>query len=266
MNETLTDMTTNRTVRMAVVAVLAILALFLLVKTVDSLGEVGRSDMPAMNTITVNGTGTATLAPDVARITFSVMHDASTVAAAQDEATKQTNNAIDFIEEEGIDEKDVKTTSYNINPQYSYPVCGPGTMCVQNGTITGYQVSQTVQVTVRDLDKVSTLLAGLGDLNVQNLYGPEFALDDSTAAQNAARADAINQAQAQAEVLADQLGVRLVRIVSYNDSSGYPMYYKGYGGVAMDARMESAVANPAPEIPMGENEYTANVSITYEIR
>jgi uncharacterized protein YggE len=129
--------------------------------------------------------------------------------------------------------------------------------------IVGYEVSQSVEVTVRDLDKVSTLLAGLGKLNVQNVYGPDFTLDDPMAPQNEARANAINDAKAQAQVLADQLGVHLVRIVSFSENGGgypYPMYAKG-------AAMDVAESVPVPpQVPTGENEYSSSVSITYEIR
>ncbi len=269
MNETMNSLADNRAFRIASVAAISILALFLLVKTVDVLGQVGDDGMPPSNVITVSGTGTASMVPDIAKITFSVTQEASTVAAAQDGATKQANAALAAVEEEGIDEKDIKTVSYNISPLYSNPrPCPIDAYCVNGGTpqIYAYQVSQTVQVTVRDLEQVSPLLTALGQLNVQNLYGPEFALDDSSAAQNAARAEAIEEAKAQAEILADQLGVDLVRIVSFSDSSAYPMYYgKAYGGVAMDMAQESRAASN-PSVPTGENEYTAQVSITYEIR
>jgi len=270
MNETMNSLADNRALRIAAVAAISILALFLLVKTVDALGDVGEDEFPMQNLITVNGTGTASMVPDIAKITFSVTQEASTVAAAQDGATKQANDALAAVEEEGIEEKDIKTVSYNISPLYSNPrPCPMDGYCVSGGTpeIYAYQVSQTVQVTVRDLEKVSTLLTALGQLNVQNLYGPEFALDDSSAAQNAARAEAIEEAKEQAEVLADQLGVRLVRIVSFSDSSAYPMYYgKGYGGTMMEMSQSMDARASNPSVPTGENEYTAQVSITYEIR
>ena len=115
---------------------------------------------------------------------------------------------------------------------------------------------------MRDLSAVGAMLGGLGKLEVQNVNGPDFALDDSTAGYDAARADAINKAQAQAMVLADQLGVTLGKIVNFSESSGgypYPMAY-GMGGDMMVSKAE------APNIPAGENTYNASVSITYEIR
>lgn len=261
------DMFALRSVRIVWVGTLAVLGLFLLAQTMAAFGNLGRSGVPATDTITVQGSGQATLPPDVARVSFSVQNTATTVADAQMATTKQANAAIDYVKGQGIAEKDVKTLSYNISPQYSYPnPCSVGTFCpTYSGTpkITGYQVSETVQVTVRDLTKVGELLGGLGKLEVQNVNGPDFALDDATAGYDAARADAIAKAKAQAALLAKQLGVRLGKIVNFSESSGgypYPMYSFGMGG---DMAVKTS---PAPEIPVGENTYNASVSVTYEIR
>lgn len=256
----------NNTVRIACIGVLSILALFLLAETINIAANFGRPGVPATDTVTVQGSGQATLPPDVARISFSVENIATTVADAQAATTKQANAALDFVKEQGIAEKDVKTLSYNISPQYSYPnPCVSGTFCPDYNRapkITGYQVSETIQITMRDLTKVGDLLAGLGKLEVQNLNGPAFALDDSTAGYDAARADAITKAKTQAALLAKQLGVRLGKIVNFSESSGgyaYPMMAYGLGGVS-----ESKASTPS--VPVGENTYNASVSITYEIR
>lgn len=253
--------------RIAFVGVLSILALYLLAQTITLATEFGRSGVPATDTITVQGDGQATMAPDVAHISFSVMHTAPTVSEAQDATVKQADTAIAAVKASGVDDKDVKTLSYNISPQYSYPnPCPNGSLCpTYTGTpkITGYEVSETIQVTVRDLKSVGTLLGKLGDLNVQNVNGPDFALDDSTAGYAAARADAIAKAKTQADMLARQLGVHLGKIVNFSESSNryaYPVSY-AMGGAAMDSK--TAVA---PTVPAGENNYSASVSITYEIR
>jgi len=252
-------------VRVSLVCVLTLLALFLLVQTINTLGDLGRSGVPATDTVTVQGNGQATLPPDVARVSFSVQHTALAVSDAQDATTKQANAAIDFVKETGVADKDIKTLSYDITPQYAYPnPCPPGALCpaYSSPKVTGYQVSETIQVTVRDLSTVGALLSGLGKLEVQSISGPAFALDDSSAGYDAARADAIAKAKAQAALLAKQLGIRLGKIVNFSESSGgypYPMMY-GLGGGATDR------AASAPIIPTGENTYSASVSITYEIR
>jgi len=256
----------NRGVRIASICTLAILALFLLAQTMNTVGNLSRPANPATDTITVQGDGQATLPPDVARVSFTVENTAVAVADAQAATTKQANAALDFVKGQGIAEKDVKTLSYNISPQYSYPnPCPLGAMCPSYGgtpKITGYQVSETIQVTMRDLTKVGALLGGLGKLSVQNVSGPAFALDDSSAGYDAARADAITKAKTQAKLLAKQLGVRLGKIVNFSESSGnyaYPSYSLGMG--ATDTKSASS-----PIVPAGENTYNASVSITYEIR
>ena len=252
-------------VRVALTGALSILALFLLAQSITIAANFGRPNVPATDTVTVQGDGQATLPPDVARISFTVENTKATVADAQAATTKQANATLDFVKEQGVAEKDVKTLSYNISPQYSYPnSCQPGMMCpTYSGSpkITGYQVSETVQVTMHDLTTVGAMLGGLGKLGVQNVSGPAFALDDSTAGYDAARADAIAKAKAQAALLAKQLGVKLGKIVNFSESSGgypYPMYSLGMGG-------ESKAAS-TPNVPIGENTYNASVSITYAIR
>ncbi|MFA6414534.1 MAG: SIMPL domain-containing protein [Candidatus Paceibacterota bacterium] len=265
-NNSLSEILENGGVRLALIGTLSILALFLLAQTITTAANFGRPSTPATDTITVQGEGQATLPPDVARVSFTVENTATTVSAAQAATTKQANAAIDYVKGQGVAEKDVKTLSYNISPQYSYPnPCTSGTVCPDYNRapkITGYQVSETIQVTMRDLTKVGELLGGLGSLEVQNVNGPAFALDDSTAGYNAAREDAILKAKEQADLLAKQLGVRLEKIVNFSESSrgGYP-YPMMYGLGAADSKVASA-----PSVPTGENTYNASVSITYEIR
>ena len=133
--------------------------------------------------------------------------------------------------------------------------------CTSSSKVTGYEVSESIQVKMHDLTAVGSLLGGLGKLSVQNISGPAFALDDPTAGYDAARADAINKAKTQATLLAKQLGIGLGKIVNFSESSGsYPMpVYSMSAGVS---DMKSAT----PTLPAGENTYNASVSITYEIR
>jgi uncharacterized protein YggE len=263
----------NNSIRVAVVGVLAILALFLFAETVGAVQSFSNPSTPPADTITVSGTGQAAVAPDIAHITFTVQQSASTVAAAQAAATKQANAAIAYVAGQGVASKDVTTLSYDISPQYSQnsvvvPVaCAPGEACGSSGpttissnTITGYEVDETVQVTVRDLTQVGTILAGLGSQGVQNISGPDFGLEDPTAGTDAARAAAITDAKTQAQTLASQLGVRLGRIVSFSDGSGnYP------GPVFATAMSASGSVAAAPSVPAGDNTYSDTVSITYAI-
>ncbi len=247
----------------AAAAALILLAVFLAVEAVATVSAMNHPTAEPADTITVTGDGQATLPPDVARVSFTVQNTAPAVSDAQTATTKQANAAINSVKGQGIADKDVKTLSYDITPQYSYPSPCVGVACPVDRTpkVIGYQVSETIQVTERDLVKVGDLLAGLGKLEVQNVSGPAFALDDPTAGYDAARADAITKAKAQAGLLAGQLGVSLGRIVNFSESSGAAPYPLAYGMGAA----ETVTKAPTPVVPTGENTYTASVSITYEI-
>lgn len=263
MNENLADTLykASKSVRWAATAALSVLALFLLALTIHAFGTIGTSDNPYMNTITVEGTGKAATVPNVATIDFSVQQSAATVADAQGQATTKTNAALEAVKKLGIDDKDVKTIAYNVSPQYASIACAPGMYCAQSNKITGYQVSATMEVKVRDTAKAGDVLQALGTLEVQNISGPNFTVDEDDATKNEARAEAIANAQAKAKELAGELGVHLGKVVSFYENTG-PIPYESYGakgGMAMDA-----VA--APSLPVGTDETSVSVSITYEIR
>lgn len=268
MNESWKDTVTRmgKQVGSAAAAALTLLAIFLAVKTLDIFFDYGATDSPYMNTITVEGTGEATAIPDIATISYSVTEKGKTVGEAQTKATEKVNAALAFLKDAGVEEKDTKTTSYNVYPEYEYqqPCYYDGCPVRSNPAIIGYQVSQSIEVKVRDTAKAGAVLQGLGDVGVQNISGPNFAVDDEDATRVEARAEAIKEARDKAKVLAKDLGVRLGKVVSfYENTGGYPMYEKGYGG-AMDVAMTSEA--PAPNLPTGENETSVTVSITYEIK
>lgn len=237
------------------------------IKEFKGISYVGK-DTPIMNSISVNGKGEAISIPDIATFSFSVTENAKTVKEAQTKATEKINSALAAIKAGGVDEKDIKTLYYSINPNYEYTQgictqygCPPGKQ-----VLNGYNVSQTIQVKVRDLSKAGELFDTLGSAGVQNVDSLAFSIDDIDSVKAMARAAAIVNAKEKAEKIADELGVKLVRVMSFYDSSD-DQYYPYYGremGMGGDAML--SVKAPTPEIPQGEQKVIASVSITYEIR
>lgn len=217
------------------------------------------------NTISVEGTGKVAAVPDIATVSYTISESATTVAQAQDAATKKSNVALALIKDLGIDEKDIKTTSYNVSPRFSYQGPCYSAFCPPyESRIDGYTVSQTIDVKIRDLDMTGGALAALGDSGVSNLYGPNFVIDNEDELRAEAREEAIKEARAKAKELAKDLNVRLIRIVNFSENGpSYPIFYGkaeafGLGG--------DRSAPASPQIPTGENEIVVSVSITYEIR
>ncbi len=250
---------------MGLTGMLTILAVILVVKEAKSISYVG-ANPNVSNTINVSGTGEAVAIPDIATFSFSVNETAKTVAEAQTAATNRTNAALKAIKDGGVAEKDIKTTSYSINPHYEYQnsLCTVNSCPPSRSILTGYEVGQTIQVKVRDLGKAGALFATIGGLGVQYVNNLAFSVDNPDGVNAEARAKAITDAQSKAEKLAKQLGVRLVRIISFSEN-GSPRTPIIYGmGAAKTVSMDSY--SPAPQIPVGEDKVVSNVDITYEIR
>lgn len=256
--------------RKVVVVVGALLALFLAVKTiaeVKGLHYIG-TGVPAMNTITVEGDGEAVAIPDTAHFTFSVVEKAASVALAQDAASKKMTAITAYLKDAGVEDKDIKTVGYSVNPQYDWvqETCAVGVSCKPGRSVlSGYEVRQTIEIKVTDTKKAGDLLSGIGSKGASELSGLTFSVEDEDALKAQARGEAIDKAKAQADMLADKLGVTLVRIVSFNENSGgYPTPYYGYGAGGVMAK--DAIAPQSVPVPTGENKISSHVMITYEIR
>lgn len=256
-------------VKWAVLALIVFLGLQSL-STLVGMNYLGTGVSPA-NTINVSGYGETFATPDVATFSYSVVALRPSVAAAQEEAAKKSNEILKYLKDSGIAEKDIQTSNYSVYPQYEYSQVQCVTYPCPGGkqVLKGYEVRQSTTVKVRltaqsgDTAKAGDILTGAGSRGATEVSGLQFTFDDPHRGQNEAREKAITDAKAQAETLAKQLGVKLVRVVSFNESGNYPtpMSYR------MDA-MGKGSAEPAAalEISVGENKITSSVSITYEIR
>lgn len=268
------------------IAVLIALVAIGIIGGLKMIGHIGENPNN-VSTINVDGTGSVVAVPDVATFSFSVNDTEKTVADAQAKATTKVNAALASLRQQGIADKDISTQSYTINPHYEYqnavcPAVAPVMSMAPNmasgsgsassvsycpsgkSVLTGYDVSETIQVKIRDLAKAGAIFSSIGTLGVQNVNGLDFAVDDPTSVQAQARDKAIANAKAKADVLARQLGVKIARVISFSENTGgypRPMMY------AMDKAVmaQGSTAAAAPEIPTGEQKVTSNVTITYEI-
>lgn len=227
------------------------------------------SDKPATNVITVNGTGEAFAVPDVAKISFNIHTEAKSMDAAQKTSAEIYAKVKDVIKPFAIEDKNIKTENYNATPKYEWKndkaVACSATYCPpSNGrnVLTGYTIDQTISIKLQAVDKVGELIDALGKAGVSNISGPEYTVSDEDGIKAQARKDAITEAKAKAEVLAKDLGVQLVRIVSFSENAGGGYPAPMYG--AMDMMVKASA--PTTELPKGENKVTSDVSITYEIR
>lgn len=247
----------------AFLIVVTFLAAAKLASEIKNYGFIGTD--ARLDTITVFGEGEAFAVPDIAEFSFSVHAEAKTVPEAQSESAEAINAITGYLRESGIEERDIKTVSYGVNPRYEYPEIRCITYpCPQPGAreLVGYEVYQSIQVKVRDTDKAGEFLSGVGERGATDVSGMAFSIDDDEALQEGARNMAIKDAREKAAKLAKELGVKLVRVVSFSESGNFPIYESYAFGKGGDV----ASASSMPEIPVGENKIISNVTITYQIK
>lgn len=207
------------------------------------------------DTITVGGEGKVTIKPDIARMSLGVQTDGATVNAAQADNTKKMNAIIDAVKALGVAKEDIATENYNIYPRTEWKD--------GKSTIVGYTVSQNVSVKVRDLDKVGDVLAKAGELGANQVGGISFTIDDPKLVQDEARLKAIADARKKADVLVNQLGLTIVKVVTFSESGGPMPPPMPYYAKAADLALEAVAA---PNIEPGTQDVVSNVSVTFEVR
>lgn len=215
--------------------------------------------------VAVSGEGKAEVKPDIVKVWAGVVVEREILGEAQAEAGRRSRVLTEYLGGQGITGRDIRTTAYNIFPQYSYfKPCprGVGAICPDEmrPRITGYQVRMTYEVIIRDIAKAGDVLAGIVSSGVNEVSNFQFTISEPEGPRAIAREKAIRNAREKAEVLARSLGKRVGRIVNFSESGVAPppiMFAResalGMGGVA-------------PAIEAGENEVSVLVSISYELR
>lgn len=207
-------------------------------------------------TIAVTGEGKISAAPDIAELTFGVQTGRKETAKDAMASLKTGMDAvIAAVKGAGVAEKDISTDQFYLNPEYDW---NEGIQIPR-----GYQAQETLRVKVRDLDKVSDVLAAATNAGANQAGNVNFTIDDPEEARSEAREKAIAQAQEKARKLASDLGMRLGKVKGFSEGGGVvpPVPY-----MRSLATMESGAADQAIPLPAGEQDVTAQVTLTYELK
>jgi len=244
---------------------LVIFGIFLITLIISEAIDIRDKIQMTENTITVADSGEVYAKPDLALTTFSVITEEKTVAEALSKNTEKMNAVIDFVKDQGVEEKDLKTTSFNIYPRYEYQRVEPEIYPYPPGkrVLVGYEVTQSLEVKIRDMAKIGDILQGATDAGANQAGDLQFTIDKEDELKKQAREQAIEKAKTKAKELASQLGVNLVRISNFSESSIIPRYYDY--GLEKAAAMGVGEEAPQPQIETGENKIEVTVTITYEI-
>jgi uncharacterized protein YggE len=199
----------------------------------------------------ISATGEVSRMPDLATIAAGVVSRAATAGGALQDAATRMARVREALRRAAIADRDIQTSTISLNPEYSYAKDQPP-------KVSGYSASTQLSVRFRDIANAGKILDALVAVGANQISGPNLSVDKPEAALNEARTKAVAIARARADLYARSLGMRVVRVVSLSESSGYappPM-------VMMAARGERDQAAIDP----GEQKLQVSVSMTFEVQ
>jgi len=205
----------------------------------------------------VSGEGKVYVTPDIAKITIGIEENGTSLKTVQDSVSQKTSSLTTAIKKLGIKDEDIRTTSYNLSPQYDYET--------QPYKVNGYQISTTYQVKIRDFDKVNDVIVAATNAGANMEGNISFEVNDETENEklNEARKLAVDEAKAKAEGLAKAAGINLGKIINISENRGVgptrPLYSAGIS-------LDSAKQEVEPIIQAGQTEIEVTISLSFEVR
>lgn len=202
----------------------------------------------------ISASGEVSRVPDVAVITAGVATRAATASDALGQNSSKMAGVIAALKRAGVADRDIQTSSINLNPEYRYQENQPP-------QLVGYSATNQVTIRFRDIRNSGRILDALVAAGANQINGPSMVIDKPDAALDEARADAIARGTARAQLYARALGKRVVRVLSVSESGG---------GNVMPPPMPYAVRQSAEradtKIMPGEQKVEVTLSMIFELQ
>lgn len=223
----------------------------------SSLGVAGHGPAAALaqeedrlGTITVVGEGKVTIKPDMAQATIGVEVLRPTVKEASAEASQVMNNVLGALRQLGVADRDIQTSGFSVWQERPYNPDG-----TQGAPV--YHVTNQLNVTIRNLENLGSVLDAAMNAGANNIYGVTFSLSDTTQAEAEARRKAVENARAKAEDLARLTNLQLGEVLSVSEVIG------GVSGGYYPAVVKAEGMGGGGPIMPGELEITMQLQVTY---
>lgn len=210
--------------------------------------------MTAPEGLTVHGHAENKVRPDIAYVEVGVVTQARDSTPAVQENAARSSALLTALKGAGIADRDIQSQSYGVQPQYDYQS--------SPAVLTGYQVTNTVRVTVRDLTKVGLVIDRATGAGGNQVSSVTFDLADRTQAEGQTLAQAVTEARAKATVMAQAAGVTLGRLLTLTEGTP-PMFQP----LVLNATPMFKAAAQAPSTPIQSQDIviTADVTAVYGI-
>jgi uncharacterized protein YggE len=204
------------------------------------------------NKMTVSASGVKKVMPDVAYITLGTTTQNKSMSKAQSRNREIMNALIEALKAAGLKDGDIETVNYSVYPTYDYT---SGT-----GKISGYEVSNMIRLTIKDIDKVGDYIDVAAANGANENYSINFDLENAAPYYNEALADAMTKAKGKADAIAQAGGYQITGTLEITESQA--RYSPDYREYAPASAADEAAPTP---VSAGLLEITANVTVIYRI-
>ena len=211
-----------------------------------ALGAQQRPPLPPY--VQATGEATVTAKPDQAKISIGVVTQAATAAAAAAQNATQVSGVIEQLRKAAGAAGEIKTTSYSVSPNYTYPRNAPA-------TITGYTASNAVEVTVSDLAQLGKIIDAATQSGANNVQRLQFGLKNDQAVRARALREAAAQAKANAEAMASGIGLKITRVLALEEGAA----------PSPPVRFASLSASAASQTPVQAGDIEVHTSVTLRV-
>lgn len=227
-----------------------------LLASIATINPAFAEDSKLIRTISLSGHGEVRVAPDLAIVTMGVTSSATTAQEALAANTKSMNDLMAALKSASIENKDIQTSNFSVNPRYDY-----GLNNGQPPKLSGYDVSNTVTVIVHKIEGIGDLLDKAVTSGSNQINGVLFSVANPQDAMDAARKQAVLDAKRKADLYAAATSTSLGNVISLSEGASAEQQ-----PIMMRAKMAApSDAGPVP-IAQGEQVIGVDVNISWEIK
>lgn len=208
----------------------------------------------------VTGSGTVYAKADIANLEVGLRTGTKkTAAEATKDSTDKMNAIIAAVKALGVEDKDIKTSGYSLNPVYNWTEN-------RGQELTGYEVSQNVTLKIRDLNTIGDIIAKTTEQGANQIGNINFTIDDEYELKNQARELAIEKAKEKAIMIAAQSGMKLGEVKSVYENNEPIISPMMYSNAKVETDAGGGISLSSPSIQSGQNEIKVEVTLVYEIK
>jgi len=241
-----------------------VLSVFSILRCYEVLVDiVNKKNAGIQNYLNGRGSYEVKLEPNIGNFFFVVKNTEKTAKDAHQKMILKANKIITELYEKNINKDDIRADNYVSRPRYASDSCLKGNCPLNKQNPIGFEASQTIFIKMRDIKKSGEIISYLAEENIDEISPISYEIDDIEKIKDRARLEAINLAKQDAKNIAKSLGVKLSRVVKFNDNLPTEDKFKKHGMI--ENRDDFAPVFSIIQGENGEQKLRSSVIITYQI-